>query len=144
METLLKFNPNKRLTAHAALRHPYVQRFLSLIIIKILITTMMTMVIMTNHDHDHQNGYHDDDDNDFYQVSQQFPRAGDEARCDSTPFRFILTQKYHLQGQAYIIYITIIIITSIIIIIIIIIISTLVIIIIFSRLCPAQRGAISG
>jgi len=27
VETLLKFNPNKRLTAHAALRHPYVQRF---------------------------------------------------------------------------------------------------------------------
>ena len=95
VETLLKFNPNKRLTAHAALRHPYVQRFLSVIIISSLMTTIMTMVIMINHDHDHQNGYHDDDDNDFYQVSQQFPRARDEARRDSPPFRlssFILTQ----------------------------------------------------
>ena len=27
METLLKFNPAKRLTAHAALRHPYVARY---------------------------------------------------------------------------------------------------------------------
>ena len=27
IETLLKFNPAQRLTAHAALRHPYVARF---------------------------------------------------------------------------------------------------------------------
>ena len=37
VETLLKFNPNKRLTAHAALRHPYVQRFLIIIISFIII-----------------------------------------------------------------------------------------------------------
>ena len=106
VETLLKFNPNKRLTAHAALRHPYVQRFLSVIIISSLMTTIMTMVIMINHDHDHQNGYHDDNDNDYYQVSQQFPRARDEARRDSPPFRlssFILTQWYNLHYHEHII-----------------------------------------
>jgi mitogen-activated protein kinase 15 len=27
IESLLRFNPNQRLTAHAALRHPYVARF---------------------------------------------------------------------------------------------------------------------
>ena len=46
VELLLKFNPSKRLTAHAGLRHPYVARFHNTAQVLVMMMMMMIMMMM--------------------------------------------------------------------------------------------------
>merc|ERR1712197_167309 len=41
VELLLKFNPSKRMTAHAGLRHPYVARFHNTAQVRIVLTVTL-------------------------------------------------------------------------------------------------------